>query len=169
MSWVIPTSILFSIGHLVLKPAQQMVEKLADAYNGRQRTKHAHAAANGPDHATAHNAAFHAAFHAAAHNAPLMQFTPEIYQSFPILWQHGGSMLQWRMAPCVTANFYKNLSLRKIILSLQQKWICEGCCGDKILFLRQTFVNNLLVHTKLFVAQCVVQIVEATQLFLDRV
>ena len=99
----------------------------------------------------------------------LMQFTPKIYQSFTILWQHGGSMLQWRMAPCVTANFYKNLSLRKIILSLQQKWICEGCCGDKILFLRQTFVNNLLVHTKLFVAQCVVQIVEATQLFLDRV
>ena len=43
---MIPTSILFSIPHLVLKLAQQMVEKLADAYNGCQRTKHAHAAAH---------------------------------------------------------------------------------------------------------------------------
>ena len=34
-----------------------------------QRTKHAHAAANGPDHAAAHNATVHAASHAATHNA----------------------------------------------------------------------------------------------------
>ena len=46
-----------------------MVERLADAYNGCQHTKHAHAAANGPDHAAAHNAAVHAAIHAATHNA----------------------------------------------------------------------------------------------------
>ena len=69
MSCVIPTSILFSIPHLVLKLAQQMVEKLADAYNGCQRTKHAYAAANGPDHAAAHNAGVHAAIHPATHNA----------------------------------------------------------------------------------------------------
>ena len=42
-----------------------MVEKLADAYNGCQCTKHAHAA----DHATTHNAAVHAATHAAVHAA----------------------------------------------------------------------------------------------------
>ena len=46
-----------------------MVEKLADAYNGCQHTKHAHAAANEQDHAAAHNAAVHAAIHAATHNA----------------------------------------------------------------------------------------------------
>ena len=46
-----------------------MEEKLADAYNGCQCTKHTHAAANGPDHAAAHNATVHAAIHAATHNA----------------------------------------------------------------------------------------------------
>ena len=46
-----------------------MVEKLVDAYNGCQRTKHTHAAANGPNHAAAHNAAVHAAIHGAAYDA----------------------------------------------------------------------------------------------------
>ena len=64
-------SILLSIPHWVVQPAQQMVEKLADAYNGCQRTKHAHAAANEPDHAAAHNAAVHAATHNAAVHAAI--------------------------------------------------------------------------------------------------
>ena len=64
---MIPTSILFTIPHLVLKPAQQTVEKLVDTYNGCQCTKHAHAAAHGAIHDAAHNATIHAANRAAIH------------------------------------------------------------------------------------------------------
>ena len=54
---------------MVLKPAQQTVEKLVDTYNGCQCTKHAHAAAHGAIHDAAHNVTIHAATHNAAVHA----------------------------------------------------------------------------------------------------
>ena len=69
-----------------------MVEKLADAYNGCQHTKHAHAAANEQDHAAAHNAAVHAAIHAATHNAAAYAVYPRdlpvLYNSVTAWWQY---------------------------------------------------------------------------------
>ena len=59
---------------------------------------------------------------------PLMQFIPEIYQSFTILWQHGGNMSQWQTSPCAMVNFCQNLSVRKLILSPQWGWICVAHC-----------------------------------------